>query len=123
MPHIWNIYHIENCRHTRPAPKSKFVVIVCSSDSKFRGFLINTRIHPYIKARPELLVCQALIDVASHSFLNSDSYVNCNELFEFERRELNDPRGAVGLKARKAIKLAVAKSKTIPPFYKKLILT
>ena len=123
MPKIWNIYHIENCRHTTPV-KSKFVVIVCSSDSKFRGFLINTKIHRFIQDRPDLLVCQALIDVSSHSFLKHDSYADCRELCEFERHELNsdNDRGPIGLKAKKAIKLAVTKSKRISPYYRNLIL-
>jgi hypothetical protein len=122
MPRIWHIYYVDNCRHTRPFPKSKFVVIVCHDSNKFMGFLINTRIHPYIQKRPNLLACQAIIDVANHDFLNVDSYVDCIELYEFEKHELKNHRGAVGLKAKEAIKLAVDKSKTITPYYKRLII-
>lgn len=122
MPQIWHIYHVESCRHARPAPKSKFVAIVCYH-SNFMGFLINTRIHPFIKRRPDLLACQAVIDVANHKFLDCDSYADCIELYEFEKSELNNHRGIIGSKAKKAIKLAVSKSKTIAPYFKNLIIS
>jgi hypothetical protein len=123
MPQIWHIYHISNCRHVRPTPKSKFVAIVCH-DLKFMGFLINSAIHPYIQQRPYLLVGQAVIDAASHPFLDNDSYADCNELYEFEDVELNNVnhRSVVGLQAKAEIKKAVSLSKTIAPYYKKLIL-
>jgi hypothetical protein len=123
MPQIWNIYHINNCRHARPAPKPKFVAIVCF-DVQFYGFLINSNIHPYILQRPYLLVGQALIDVASHPFLNADSYADCNEIYEFGDFELNssNSRGAIGAIAKASIKQSVSLSKTIAPHYKNLIL-
>jgi hypothetical protein len=123
MPQIWNIYHISNCRQARPSPKPKFVAIVCY-DNTFMGFLINFNIHPFIQRRPYLLVGQALIDVANHPFLDADSYIDCNELCEFEDFELNNRnyRGAIGIRAKEAIKKAVSSVRTIAPHYKNLIL-
>ena len=124
MPQIWNIYHINNCRHARPAPKPKFVAIVCH-DIEYMGFLINSNIHSYIQRRPYLLNGQALIDVAAHPFLNGDSYADCNELYEFEDSELigGNCRGAIGIQAKAAIKKAVSLSKGIAPHYQNLILS
>lgn len=120
MPQIWHVYHVAECRHAKPTPKPKFVVIVCR-DSKFMGFLINTNIHLYIQKRPELLSCQAVIDKANHNFLNYDSYVDCVDLYEFEDAELISPRGIVATKVKKDILRAVAGARTIEPYYKRLI--
>ena len=121
MPDIWHIYHVDSCRHTRPTPKPKFVVIVCA-DSKRMGFLINSKVHSYIKKRPSLLACQAVIEVLNHRCLNYDSYVDCVDLYEFEDAELIDDRGVISEQAKAEIKRAVANSKTIEGRYKKLIL-
>lgn len=124
MPQIWTIYYISNCRQARPVPKPKFVAIVCF-DFQFMGFLINSHIHPYIQARTHLLVGQALVDAASHPFLNANSYVDCNELYEFENSDLGveNFRGPVSVLAKAAIQKAVSSSRTITPRHRKLILT
>jgi hypothetical protein len=120
MPAIWHIYYVKNCRHAIPVPKDKLVVIVCVS-IKPRGFLINTRIHPFIQNRADLLVCQAAIEAANHKCLDYDSYVDCKDLYPFEDDELLDVRDPVSSQARTEIKKAVAASKTIEPCYKKII--
>lgn len=121
MPDLWCIYHIKNCRHTRPSPKSKLVAIVCR-DSKAMGFLINSNVHPLIQKRHDLLACQAYLESASHPCLNYDSYVDCIDLYEFEDAELTNKRGAISERAKEEIMKAVTNSKTIEKRYKKLIL-
>lgn len=122
MPQLWNIYHIENCRHARPSPKPKFVAIVCH-DTKFMGFLINSKIHQFIKKQPDLLASQAVIDAAHHPCLGRDSYADCTELYEFEDSELSSGnyRCPIGVRSKAAIKKAVRQAKTIAPHYRNLI--
>lgn len=120
MPQPWHIYHIADCRHARPAPKDKFVVVVCK-DSKYMGFFINSAIHPFIQNQPELLAAEASIDAANHSCLSKDSYVDCNDLYAFEDFELQNDRGAVSLESKKRIQEAVSKAMTIAKHFKDLI--
>jgi len=122
MVDTWRIYFVRKCRHARPSPKSKLVVIVCQDGEKYHGFLINTRIVPYIKLRPALLVCQAPINVSQHSCLSHDSYVDCAELYGFTSGELNNPRNQISPDAKESIIKAVYSSKTIENRYKRLIL-
>ena len=121
MPDIWHVYHVQNCSHVRPTPKNKYVAIVCR-DLTPRGFLINSSIHKYIQNRPDLLVCQAVIEEASHKCLSRDSYVDCINLYEFEDAELIEDYGPISKQAMARIKEAVNNSKTIEVRYKKLIL-
>ena len=121
MPAVWRIYHVENCSHTRPAPKDKFVAIVCR-DLKLMGFLINSNVNRYIQKHPDLLACQAIIEASNHSCLGHDSYVDCVDLYSFEDAELADGRDPISKQARAKIEKAVANSKTIETRYKKLIL-
>ena len=86
------------------------------------GFLINSRIHPFIQCNPEMLACQASIGIAGHRFLNHRSYVDCNNLYEFEESGLTNNLGPVSEEAKKSIKQAVGNAKTVEPVYSRLIL-
>lgn len=121
MPDIWHVYHVQNCRYARPIPKNKYVAIVCK-DLTPMGFLINTGIHKYIQNRPDLLICQAIIEESNHKCLSHDSYVNCIDLYEFKDKELIEDYGPISTQAIARIKEAVNNSKTIEVRYKKLIL-
>ena len=121
MPLIWYIYHVKSCRHAKPIPKDKFVVIV-HKDPEPWGFFINTGIRQFIQKRPELLVCQVSIKATDYKFLDHDSYVDCAELYLFEDTELRDAIGPVNKQTKIEIKKAVAVSKTIIVRHKKLIL-
>jgi len=124
VPSTWRIYLVEKCRHTRPVPKDKLVVIVCrDEDLTSLGFLINSGIHRYIRNRPHLLACQALIEASQHRCLNLDSYVDCADLYGFEDAELVDERDLVSTNAKAEIKRAVMNSVTITRHDKKLILS
>ena len=121
MPAVWCVYHVKKCSHARPAPKDKYVVIVCR-ESTLMGFLINTRIHPYILKRSDLLACQAVIEASSHRCLQHDSYVDCIDLYPFDDAELLDARESISEQAKAEIKKAVSNSKTIEKRYRNLIL-
>jgi len=120
MVDLWHIYHVKNCRHAKPVPKDKFVVIVCR-DTQAMGFFINTEINSLIMNRPELLACQVIIKASDHRCLNWNSYVDCNELFPFEDAELS-VRNSVVKQTRDAIKSAVNISETLEARHRKLIL-
>lgn len=120
MVALWHIYHVKNCRHAKPVPKDKFVVIVCR-DTQTMGFFINKEINSYIMNRPELLACQVVIKASDHRCLNWNSYVDCNELFPFEDAELS-VRNSVVKQTRDAIKSAVNISETLEARHRKLIL-
>jgi len=120
MVALWHIYHVKNCRHAKPVPKDKFVVIVCR-DTQAMGFFINTEINSLIMNRPELLACQVIIKASDHRCLNWNSYVDCNELFPFEDAELS-VRNSVVKQTRDAIKSAVNISETLEARHRKLIL-
>ena len=121
MPDTWCIYHVKHCSHTRPAPKNKFVVIVCR-DLKCMGFLINSEIHPFILKKPELLKSQVKIRASNYNFLDHDSYIDCVELYEFDDAELLDWRAPVNIVTKAEIKKVVGDSDAIVPYHQKLIL-
>jgi hypothetical protein len=60
MPVKWEIFHVTSCRHAKPNPKDKFVVIVYVNPSP-HGFFINSRINAFIAKKPNLLCCEASI--------------------------------------------------------------
>lgn len=117
---IWQIYFVPKCRHARPLPKDKFVVIV-GIDTKPLGFLINTIINDWFKKDASRLASQANTLASEHSTLSYDSFVDCWELFEFDETELTQPQGTVSKTAKLSIKAAVGKSKTLIPKHKILI--
>jgi hypothetical protein len=77
------------------------------------GFLINTDINPFIKKRPQLLVCEVPI--------KASDYVHCVEIHPFEDTELSNIRDSISSQTKTEIKKAVALSKTIEGCYKKII--
>lgn len=121
MCSTWYIYHVQNCTHAKPLPKNKYVAIVCK-DLKFMGFLINTEIRPYVKNRPHLLICQAVIEKSNHHCLSRDSYVDCTTLYPFEDSDLLERHDNISKQAKAEIQKAVTNSKTIEKRYRELIL-
>lgn len=115
---LWYIYHTEECRYTTP-PKDKFVAIVCSNPNP-HGFLINSRIRPFIQNRPELLASQVLITATKYGFLEHDSYIDCSRVLSFGERDLRDIQ-KIQNNTRTEIKKVVSTSKLIEPIYKALI--
>lgn len=117
-----------HCNFTTP-PKEKYLLIACWNTNPLL-FIINSKIHPYIAARPELLKCQIRMSVANYGFLAHDSYVNCSEVIDSLNRteveeqilaDINRIKGELDQAIKHTIMEAVQGSKTISPIYKKLI--
>jgi hypothetical protein len=121
MPDIWRVYRIKKCRYTHP-PKDKFVVIVCR-DIEYMGFIVNSKIHPFILKRPHLLKCQVTLTNSDYGFLFHDSYLDCGRIYAFKDAELIVGLELVNDKTKADIKSAVVQSKTIEKKYKDLILS
>ena len=121
MPDIWYIYYIRKCRHAKPKPKDKFVVIVCNASGLW-GFFINTDVRPFVQRQPELSACQVTIKAIDYKCLNHNSYVDCTELYPFEEVELHDIKDPINQQTKAEIKKAVSMSKTIVVRHQKLIL-
>jgi hypothetical protein len=94
MASRWEVFYVKSCRHAKPNPKDKFVLIAYTTPFP-HGFFINSKINSYIANRYYLLPCEAIILSDQHSFLVHDSYVDCREIFPFGNGELTDSRGLV----------------------------
>jgi hypothetical protein len=57
--------------------EKRFVVVSVDSNGHTVCFVINSVIGQFIQARPNMLKCQAPMDVASHPFMSWDSHVDC----------------------------------------------
>jgi len=117
----WQVYHVQNCRHAKPAPKDKFVVVACLDNSVPYGFFINSLIGNYIQKRPLLLVCEARILQAEHSFLAYDSWVDCTGIYAYTVSELQNYRGTLSPNGVQVVMNSVAKCSTLTRRYKRMI--
>jgi hypothetical protein len=61
--------------------KNKFLVFA-SVDAECCTFVVNSRVHPFVDARPHLSVCQVKLDAACHDFLRRDSWIACHEVLK-----------------------------------------
>jgi ferredoxin len=73
----WQILRLF-CRFTTP-PKNKHTLIVCIYPRPL-FFMVNSKIHPYVKGRSYLKSCQVLLKASQHFFLAHDSYVDCRDV-------------------------------------------
>ncbi len=77
--------------HFDGGPKPKFL-LVARVGAETEGFVINSKIPPFIQSRRHLLDAQVSIDQASHTFLEYDSHIDCSKVqyedTEFLRLEL-----------------------------------
>ena len=62
--------------------------IVLHVDDHTTTCVINTEISRFIKARPALLRCQVLMQVAQHDFMDHDSHVDCSRVRSFLTEEV-----------------------------------
>jgi hypothetical protein len=65
---------------TLPGARKNKYLVVASVESECSAFVVNSRVHPFVEARPELAVCQVRLDAARHPFLQRDSWVGCHEV-------------------------------------------
>jgi hypothetical protein len=117
----WSIYFIPNCAHTDP-PKDKYAVIACI-DKNPMGFLINSRITPWLQKHHGLLVCDPQIRASEHSFLKHDSFVDCQMIYEFFDWEIERKVGLISKQAKADILKAIHDCPSLERRYKKLILS
>jgi len=73
----WQIIRLY-CQFTTP-PKNKYFLIVQIEPQPLL-FMVNSRIHPYVRSRAYLNQCQALLKANQNLFLTHDSYVDCREV-------------------------------------------
>lgn len=73
----WQIVRLY-CQFTTP-PKNKYFLIVKVEPQPLL-FMVNSRIHPYVKSRAYLNQCQAPLKANENLFLTHDSYVDCREV-------------------------------------------
>lgn len=123
MPSLWQFYFVRNCRHTKPKPKSKHVVIVCRDGEDYYGFLVNSEIRPFIINRPELFYCQVLIKQSDYpTILEHDSYVDCTKAYPFSATSLAQP-GFLKTATKDKIKKVVRDTTVLEEIYRRLILS
>jgi hypothetical protein len=120
-PQQWQVYLVANCRHAKPIPKTKFVVLACE-DGDWHGFFINSAIRNFILNRPTLHQCEALIAAHEHAFLSRDSYVDCTTIYPFMASELAGFMGILSANAITDVRGAVANCPVLLRHYKSLIL-
>lgn len=119
---LWNIYFVPLCRHTKPEPKDKFVVVAAIDGNHIYAFMINSLIRPYILNRPDLMACEAKIFQLEHDFaLNHDSYIDCIGLYSYEANEFESSRGQLSTNALVALLDAVYDCKELPRRDKNLV--
>jgi hypothetical protein len=121
MPDSWCIYHVKDCIHAIPRPKNKYIAIVCV-DPCCVGFFINSGIRPFTINRPELSKCHVKILKSNYQFLKHDSYIDCNEAYEFRKTELQEYIKPINAKTKAEIIEATRNSIMIQPRYQKMIL-
>ena len=71
------------CKFTNPQ-KEKYLVVVCTGKRPFL-LIINSRIHPFIAKRPDLLKCQVKLSASDYDFLDHDSFVDCSKVIDHFR--------------------------------------
>jgi hypothetical protein len=107
------------CEFTSP-PKDKLLVIGRVGPD-VQVLVINSRLSNYILARPELKRCQVRLDAADHTFLGTDSFLNCGEVYligaeDVERQLVEDMsriRGEVSAQVRSGVLEAIRASRTL----------
>jgi hypothetical protein len=100
--------------------KNKFLV-VGHVDAECCTFVVNSRVHPFIEARPDLSVCQVKVDVARHDFLRRNSWIACHEVLKLQTEaviselvsDMSRLRGTVHKDVLEEIAAAVKRAPTL----------
>lgn len=121
MASQWEVFHLIACRHAKPQPKNKFLLVAYTSPSP-HGFFINSSINRFIRNRPHLLPCEAEIFAHEHHFLNHDSFVDCRDIFDLRLQELTSSRGHLSPRGTHAVIAAVRACPVLERFHKQRIL-
>jgi hypothetical protein len=118
------VFFLPFCRHAKPAPKDKLVLLTCVKPTPL-GLFINSRISPFVRKQPHLMQCHVLLEASQHDFLEHDSYVGCTatNLYMYSVDELVNYRGIISHPAREQIIAALKFSTDIEPLYKTAMLS
>jgi hypothetical protein len=90
-------------------------------DSVAYGCFINSNISQWLQARPNLLVCEVSIPGLNYHGINHDSWVDCQELYEFTDSELNERIDVVSDTLKEDILNAIHLCPKLPRKYKAAI--
>ena len=73
---VWDVFWVPNCRHTRPVPKGKYVIII-ATNPQILGFMISSDPPRNLDPESEIALCYAGISRADTepSFLRHNSIV------------------------------------------------
>ena len=116
------------CDFTTP-PKEKYLVLACPGQNPLL-FMINSEIHPFIAARPELCKCQIKLDASEYEF-DHDSYINCSKVIdEFSEegiyrqlgRDVSRIKNVLTPKTKQDVIQVVSAARTIKKHVKTLII-
>lgn len=64
--------------------------LVLSVDARTTTLVLNSEISRFVRARPEMLKCQVMMDVASHPFMDHDSHIDCSRTRGYSTSEVVD---------------------------------
>ncbi len=117
---VWDVFFVRKTRYTVPQ-KDKYVVVV-TTDPSYYCFFINSRINEFIQKRPSLLPCEVAITTEENPFLRYDSFVDCQEVYWFTRKDLNDFRGCIAEEDRARILSGAKNCPALKQLYKNQIL-
>jgi hypothetical protein len=118
------------CDFTKP-PKDKFVVVAVADDPPLL-LVINSKISPFVNARPYLLNVQVTLGAAEHEFLKHDSYLDCGQVIESMGLEeiirqlvgdLSRIKGELSIAAQAQVAGAVRRARTVSALHKRRICT
>jgi hypothetical protein len=98
------------------------VTVGQNATSGFWGFLINSRIRPFIQNKPHLLACEATIVGSQHQLLKYDSFIDCTNLYRFDVVEFQSDEGAISADAMNALMQAVRNCPMLKRKHKRMIL-
>lgn len=77
--------------HTNPPKEKRFVILGINDEGNYVGSVfINTNVNFNIINSQELLELQYPIKNQANDYLDHDSFIDCSELFEFDRQSLYD---------------------------------
>ena len=75
--------------YTRPPKEKRFVILGINEEGNYVGSVfINTNVNFNIINSQELLELQYPVKNQANDYLDHDSFIDCSELFEFEREHL-----------------------------------
>jgi hypothetical protein len=110
--------------------KRKFAVLLNSADEAWL-FVINSKPSWLIEHNPDLAACQVKIDAATHTFLQHDSCIGCEELIRVSRgavvddlvRNASSVRGSLSEAVRAQVVVAVRGASTLSPREQEVIVS